>query len=251
MSETWTLSSRGLQSGNTAEDVPVSPDSHEQTWQAPYTGYKGNHHCLGKRWGPGKIPKRGVHKIRGLQMGRIRARVQEEHSCQRGQYGETHSGREIQGVLGETTNDLSHSTHLALVLGKMERCGPCLQEVLMQVTRLLERALLQCLGWTAGTSLTSGLLSSWGPPEPQEGSQCISSGLNYFVKFSWVRSITCNVFGPLSISTPTSLCCISLHVHVSIGVMDILGNQLRVKDMFPMGSFENTYVVCSIFFLYG
>ena len=39
-------------------------------------------------------------------------------------------------------------------------------------------------GWTEGTSLTSGLLSSWGPPEPQEGSQCVSSGLNYFVKFS-------------------------------------------------------------------
>lgn len=96
--------------------------------------------------GAGKIPKRGAHKIRGLQMGRIRARVQEEHSCQRGQCGEAHSGREIQGVLGETTNDLSHSTHLALVLGKMERCGPCLQEVLMQVTRLLERELLQCLG---------------------------------------------------------------------------------------------------------
>ena len=31
MSKTWTLSSRGLQSGNTAEYVPVSPDSHEQT----------------------------------------------------------------------------------------------------------------------------------------------------------------------------------------------------------------------------
>ena len=124
--------------------------------------------------------KSGVYRWAGYGY----SRVQEKHSCQRGQYEETHSGREIQGVLGETTNDLSHSTHLALVLGKMERCGPCLLEVLMQVTRLLERALLQCLGWTTGTSLTSGLLSSWGPPKPQEGSQCVSSGLNYFVKFS-------------------------------------------------------------------
>lgn len=48
----------------------------------------------------------------------------------------------------------------------------------------------------------------------------------------------------------TSLCCISLHENVSIGVMDILGNQLRVKDMFHLGSLENTRVVCSIFFLY-
>lgn len=64
----------------------------------------------------------------------------------RGDSMEKHTAGEIQGVLGETTNDLSHSTHLALVLGKMERCGPCLQEVLMQVTRLLERELLQCLG---------------------------------------------------------------------------------------------------------
>ena len=40
-------------------------------------------------------------------------------------------GGKYKVFLGETTNDLSHSTHLALVLGKMERCGPCLQEVLM------------------------------------------------------------------------------------------------------------------------
>lgn len=30
MSETWTISSRGLQPSNTAEDVPISPDSREQ-----------------------------------------------------------------------------------------------------------------------------------------------------------------------------------------------------------------------------
>lgn len=33
-------------------------------------------------------------------MGRIRARVQEEHSCQRGQYGEAHSGRNTRCTWG-------------------------------------------------------------------------------------------------------------------------------------------------------